>query len=71
MAAQWGVNFFESHAYSGHSLGTNQNSYLNQNILAPTLKGVYDLNGWVDETPKKSYPIFHCLGTHVTENLVA
>ena len=67
MAAHWGVNFFEIHARSGHSLGTNQERYLDRNILALTLPSAYALNGWVNSTPNKSYPRFHCLGPHMTE----
>ena len=26
------------------------------------------MNGWVDETPKKLYLTFHCLGPHLTEH---
>ena len=67
MAAHQGVELFESHYRSGHSLGTNQESYLDQNILILDLPGVYALNGWVDATPNKLYPFFHCLGHHVME----
>ena len=35
-----------------------QEMYLDQNILAPTFQGEYDLNGWVDETPQKTRPKF-------------
>ena len=45
MAAHQDVNFFDIHAYSGNSLGTNQEIYLEQNILALTLTCVYALNG--------------------------
>ena len=59
MAAQKGVDFFESHALLGQSLGTNQERYLERNVLALTLPGAYALDGWVDATPKKLYPTFH------------
>ena len=65
MTAHWGVNFLESHARSGHSLGNNQERYLDLNILVFTFTVTYAFNGWVDATPKKSYPTFHCLGPHV------
>ena len=67
MTAHQGVNFFKRHACSGHRLGTNQERYLGLNILALTFTGLYYFNGWVDATPNKLYPIFHCLGPHVTE----
>ena len=67
MAAHRGVDLFEIHYRSGHSLGTNQESYLDKNILILALPGVYALNGWVDATPKRLYPTFHFLGPHVTE----
>ena len=67
MAAHRGVYFFGSHAQSGYSLGNNQERYMDQNILAITFPGVYSLNRWVDLTPNKSYPRFHCLGPHKTE----
>ena len=53
MVAHRGVDFFERHTRSGHSLGTNQERYLDQNIFALTLLGAYALNGWVDATSKK------------------
>ena len=37
MADHRGVYFFESHASSDHSLGTNQERYLEQKVLALTL----------------------------------
>ena len=67
MADHRGVDFFDPHACSGHSLGTNQERYLDQNIRALTLSGAYALNGWVDATPKKLYPPFHRFGPHMTE----
>ena len=67
MAAHWYVYYFDSHAPSGHGLGTNLESYLDQNTLVLTLPGVYYLNVWVDTTPKILYPRFHCLRPHVTE----
>ena len=67
MASHQGVDFFESHTCSGQSLDTNQERLLDQNILTLTLPGAYTLNGWVDATLNKSYPRFHCLGPHVTE----
>ena len=54
-----GVYFFDIHAKSGHSIGTNQERYLDRNNLAMNLAGEYALHGWVDETPKKSYQTFH------------
>ena len=45
MAAHQGVEFFDSHARSDHSLGTIKESYLDKNILALTLPGTYALNG--------------------------
>ena len=45
MVAHWDVYFFHSHALSGHSIGTNQERYLDQYILVLTLPGVYSLNG--------------------------
>ena len=68
MAAHWGLDFFESHARSGHSICTNRERQLEQNIIPLTLPGAYALNRWVNETPKKSYPAFHCLDHHVTEH---
>ena len=62
-----GVYFFDIHAKSGHSIGTNQERYLDRNNLAMNLAGEYALHGWVDETPKKSYQTFHWIGPHVTE----
>ena len=53
MAAHRGVEFFKIHTCSDHSLGTNQERYLDQNILTLTLPGTYALNGWVDATYKK------------------
>ena len=53
MASHQGVNFFEIHDISYYSLGNNQESYLDQNILALNLSGAHDLNGWVDTTTKK------------------
>ena len=67
MASCQGVDFLDSHACSGNSLCTNQESYLDQNILSLTFTDVYALDGWVDKTPKKSYPMFHCCGPHVME----
>ena len=67
ISAHRDVYFFDIHARSVHSLVTNQERYLDQNILVLTLPGVYSLNVWVDTTPKKSYPRFYCLGPHVTE----
>ena len=67
MAAQRGLNSVKSHTRSGHSLFTNKEIYLDQNILALTLSVVYALNGWVYATPKKLYPTFHCLGPLVIE----
>ena len=67
MADHRGIKFLEIHARSGHSMGTNQESYLDQNILTLTLSGAYTLNGWVYVTPNKSRPTFDCLGPHVME----
>ena len=67
IAARRGVDFFKIHARSGHSIGTNQESYLDQNSLALTLPGMYALNGWVDVTSNKAYLMFHCLGLCMTE----
>ena len=53
MAAHQGVDFFEIRFYSGHSISTNQERYLDWNILTLTFPGTYTLNGWVDKTPKK------------------
>ena len=53
MAAHLGVNFFKSRARSGHSLGTHQERYSDQNILALILLGACSLNGLVDATPNK------------------
>ena len=47
MAACLGVDFFDSYVCSDHSLGTNQESYLDRNIPALTLEGAYDLNVWL------------------------
>ena len=65
MVAHQGVEFFKSHDRSGHSIGINQESHLDLNILALTFPGVYALNVCVDATPNKSYPVFHCLIPHV------
>ena len=67
MVTQQGVDFFEIHSLSGHSLVNNQESYLDLNIPALTLPGTYSLNGWADATPEKLDPSFHWLGPHVTE----
>ena len=67
MAAHWGVKFFESHAFSGHNLGTNQERLLDQNTPAIEFPGEYALNVWVYEFPNKYYPKLHCLVPHVTE----
>ena len=67
MAYHRGVDFSESHDRSVHSIGNNQERYLDQNMLALTLPGAYDLNRWVYATPTKIYPTFHYLGPHVTE----
>ena len=67
MAAHQGAEFSESHAHSVHSLVTNQEMYLYQNILELTLIDAYALKGWVVATPNKFYPGFHYLGPHVTE----
>ena len=53
MASHQGVDLFESCAYSGYSIGTNQEIYLDQNILLLKFLGVYSLNWWLGETPKK------------------
>ena len=45
MVAHWDVYFFDNHALSGHSIGTNHERYLDQYILVLTLSGVYSLNG--------------------------
>ena len=45
MASHQGVDFFKSHALSGHSICTNQYRYLDQNILAPTFLCAYALTG--------------------------
>ena len=65
IAAQRGVDFFKIHAPSGQSLITNHEMYLDKSTLTLNFPGAYDLNGWVDATPKKLYPRFHCLGTYV------
>ena len=67
MASHRVVKFFESHDWSGHSLGNNQEKYLDRNIIALNLPGAYDLNGWVDANPKKSNPTFYWLEPHVME----
>ena len=67
MAAQQGVYFLKSHDHSGHSIGTNQESYLEQNILELTLAGVYTYNRFVDATLDRSHPRFHYLVHHTTE----
>ena len=59
MSVQQGVIFFDSHARSGNSIGTNKERYLYQNILALKFPGANALNGWLDETPNKLYPTFH------------
>ena len=41
MTAHQGVELFESHYRSGHSLGTNQERYLDQDILALTSPDAY------------------------------
>ena len=61
MTAYRGVDFFDRHYRSGHSLYTNQQRYLDQNILAMTLRCVYALNGWVYATPNKYYQNFIAL----------
>ena len=48
MASHRGVNFFDIHARSGHSLETNQERYLDWNTISLILPGAYTLNGWVD-----------------------
>ena len=53
-ASHRGVKFFESHDRSGRSLGTNQERYLEQNILELTLSGTYALNWWVDASQRNS-----------------
>ena len=53
MVAQQGVDFFNIHALYYHSLGTNQERYLDQNIIKLNLTGMYALNGWLDATYKK------------------
>ena len=68
MVANRGVYFLESHAGSGPSLGTNQESYLDQNVIALVLLVAYALNGLVYATPKKLYPRFHLLVPHKTEH---
>ena len=60
-----GVDFFESNNLLGHTIGSNQEKYAEQNILTLTLSGVYALNGWVYDTPNKSYPRFNFLVPHV------
>ena len=60
MVAHQGVNFFKIHSHPGHSVGTNQERYLERNTLAPTFPGTYSLNGWVDATPK-----------HITQRFIA
>ena len=67
MVSHWGVGLFKSHARSDHSIGTNKERYLEQNIPELTFPGAYALNGWVDATTKKYRPKFHCLGPHMTE----
>ena len=67
MAARQGVDFFDSNACYIHSIGNNQESYLDLNIPALTLPGTYSLNGWADATPEKLDPSFHWLGPHVME----
>ena len=47
MSAYRGVDFFGGHDCSGHSLGNNQERYLDQNILAMPLPSEYALNGWL------------------------
>ena len=67
MSSHRGVNFFDIHSHSGHSLGTNKEMCLYQNILALTTPREYALNGWVDATTKKSYPSFHYLSPNMTK----
>ena len=45
MASCWGLYFFESRAYSGHSIVNHHEKYLDINILALNLSGEYALNG--------------------------
>ena len=67
MASHQGIDFSEIHARSGHSLGNNQERYLDQNILVLTFIGEYSLNGRLNETPTKLYPRFHFIGSNLTE----
>ena len=67
MESHQGVELFKIHSCSVHSLGTNQETHLDWNILALTLIGEYALNGWVDDILKKSHPRFHSLEPHIME----
>ena len=71
MTAHRGVDFFKSHSCSGHSLGTNYERYLDQNILALTFPGVYALIGWVDATQKNHTQRFIALDLMCQNKLVA
>ena len=66
MESHWDVDFLKSHSRSGHSLGTNQERCLEQNIFTLTFTGTYAFNWWLCATPNKYYPRFRCIGLHIT-----
>lgn len=59
------IGYYESHARTGHSTGSNQDAYFDRKVIGNTIPGGYCLGGWSDVRSRKSLPNFECLGTHV------
>ena len=67
MAAHPSVGFYESHARSGHSIGTSQESYVDRRSLAASLRPMRSLCGWEENLTTKRLPRLECLGSHNQE----
>ena len=64
MAANPAVGFYESHARSGHSLGTSQESYIDRSCMALSLRAMRSLCGWKENNVVKRLPRLEALGGH-------
>ena len=67
MAANPQVGFYESHARSGHSLGTSQESYLDRTCMALSMRAMRSLCGWKENNVVKILPRLEWLGGHNQE----
>ena len=63
-----GVDFYSSHARSGHVIPSNQQKYLDRDHYHLSLKAAKCLAGWTDFNASVSLPNLECLG--ISEDII-